>query len=89
MCTIYDGNFDDPMEQGPASTVLMVFNDVIVRAAVDFRMPLIDLRAICSDPADYANPIEPSAAGGRKIAQVIARVVQAHDFAGSPTSIYV
>jgi hypothetical protein len=54
---------------------LAVFNDEISRAAFAHRLPLIDLRLICSDDADYANPIEPSAKGGAKIAGAIARLV--------------
>ncbi len=75
LCTIYDGRFDDPQEQRLAQTGLTVFNDVITRAAFKRQLPLIDLRLICSERSDYANPIEPSARGGMKIAEVIARLV--------------
>lgn len=75
LCTIYDGRFDDPQEQRLASTALTVFNDVITRAAFSRDLSLIDLRLVCSDRKDYANPIEPSAQGGDKIATVIARLV--------------
>jgi GDSL-like Lipase/Acylhydrolase family len=75
LSTIYDGRFDDPLEQRLASTALTVFNDVITRAAFARRLPLIDLRLICNAREDYANPIEPSAKGGDKIAAVIARFV--------------
>ena len=44
-------------------------------------LPVIDLRAVCSEIADYANEIEPSAIGGAKIADAICRVVTGHDFA--------
>jgi hypothetical protein len=71
LCTIYNGNFPDPAFQRIASTALCVFNDVIVRAALEQRLRLIDLRLVCSDPADYANAIEPSSRGGLKIAQAI------------------
>jgi hypothetical protein len=36
-------------------------------------LPAIDLRLVCTEPADYANPIEPSGRGGLKIAGAIAR----------------
>ena len=49
------------------------FNDVILRVAFEHHLPVIDLRLICNEPADYANPIEPSGRGGRKIALAIAR----------------
>jgi hypothetical protein len=38
---------------------------------------VIDLRLVCTEPADYANEIEPSGPGGRKIAAAVARSVGA------------
>ena len=75
LCTIYDARFPDPQEQRVVEAGLTLFNDVITREAFARRLPLIDLRLICSEPDDYANPIEPSAKGGEKIARVIAQVV--------------
>ncbi len=75
VCTIYDARFPDPQEQRLVVTALSIFNDVITREAFSRRIPLIDLRLICDEPDDYANPIEPSAKGGDKIAGVIAQVV--------------
>jgi hypothetical protein len=71
VCTIYNGNFPDPEFQRVASTALCVFNDVILRVAFDYALMVIDLRLVCSQPADYANPIEPSSIGGKKIASSI------------------
>lgn len=75
LCTIYDARFPDPQEQRLIVTGLSLFNDVITREAFARRLPLIDLRLVCDEPDDYANPIEPSAKGGEKIAAVIAQVV--------------
>jgi hypothetical protein len=75
LCTIYDARFPDPQEQRLVVTALSIFNDVITREAFTRRLPLIDLRLICNEPDDYANPIEPSAKGGDKIAGVIAQVL--------------
>ena len=73
LCTIYDGNF--PGAEGEViAAALSLFNDVITRAAFSRVLPLIDLRLICSEEADYANPIEPSEQGGAKIAAAIARL---------------
>ncbi len=74
VCTIYDARFPDPQEQRLVVTALSIFNDVITREAFTRRLHLIDLRLICNEPDDYANPIEPSAKGGDKIAGVIAQV---------------
>jgi lysophospholipase L1-like esterase len=71
VCTIYDANFPEPQRQLVVSA-LALFNDVITRAAFARGLDLIDLRLICDHPADYANPIEPSARGGEKITQAIA-----------------
>jgi lysophospholipase L1-like esterase len=74
LCTIYDTPTTAP-DQPIIRTALAIFNDVISRAAFARRLPLIDLRQICSEDEDYANPIEPSAKGGAKIAAAIARLV--------------
>jgi lysophospholipase L1-like esterase len=77
LCTIYNGNFPDREFQRIASTGLSVFNDAILRAGFERRLTIIDLRLVCDDPADYANPIEPSSIGGAKIARAIAAAVGA------------
>jgi hypothetical protein len=71
VCTIYNGNLDPP-EAYVARVALMMFNDVILRCAFERALPVIDLRFICSEKSDYANPIEPSGSGGLKIARAIA-----------------
>ena len=73
ICTIYDT--PSRPEQMVIRTALSVFNDVISRAAFTRGLPLIDLRLILNEDADYANPIEPSARGGAKMAGAIARLV--------------
>lgn len=75
-CTIYNGNLDEA-QAALARTALMLFNDVILRVAFQRRLSVIDLRLVCSSPSDYANPIEPSGRGGRKIAAAVARAVGA------------
>jgi hypothetical protein len=75
VCTIYNGCFSDPQYQRIVSTALMVFNDAILRVAIEHRLSVIDLRAVCANPEDYANPIEPSSVGGEKIARVMAALV--------------
>ncbi|HEY8382343.1 MAG TPA: SGNH/GDSL hydrolase family protein [Microvirga sp.] len=75
LCTIYDARFPDPQEQRLVVTGLALFNDVITREAFGRRLPLIDLRLLCNEPSDYANPIEPSAKGGDKIAAAIVQAV--------------
>ncbi len=75
VCTIYHGNFPDPDYRERAVVALTAFNDAIVRTACAHGLDVIDLRAVCDQPQDYANPIEPSPVGGAKIARAIAGVV--------------
>lgn len=77
VCTIYNGVLPDADEARRARIALMLFNDVILRAAWEHGCTIVDLRLVCTDFADYANPIEPSGAGGAKIARALARVVGA------------
>ena len=74
VCTVYNGALP-PDRARIARVGLTLFNDVILRTAIDLHLDAIELRSICVDPADYANPIEPSGSGGAKIARAIARVV--------------
>jgi len=87
VCTIYEGNLPES-QQRLASTALKVFNDAILREAIAARIPVLDLRLVCSSPEDYANPIEPSAIGGEKIAAGIVRVMTEHDFSSGSQQIY-
>jgi hypothetical protein len=76
VCTIYNGNLE-PAEARIARVALTTFNDVILRTAFEWRLDAIELRLVCVEPEDYANPIEPSGAGGKKIAVAIARATGA------------
>jgi hypothetical protein len=88
VCTIYDPRFPDPVRQRLAVAALTAFNDVITREAFGRGLPLVDLRLVCSDDADYANPIEPSARGGVKIASALAELVLRHDFARRRSEVF-
>jgi len=74
LCTIYNGNFQPGNEQTAVSTAVRLFNDVIVRIARVSGCNVIELRDVCADPIDYANPIEPSSIGGAKIATALANL---------------
>jgi hypothetical protein len=88
VCAIYNPRFGDARMQELAVTALCIFNDAIIRAAFARGLPLIDLRLICDDERDYANPIEPSARGGAKIAAAIKRAVTEHDFSRGRTEVF-
>ena len=87
ICTVYYPCFPDPALQRVAVTGLTVFNDCIIRTAFAHSIPLLDLRFICTEKGDYANPIEPSAQGGAKIAEAISRLLE-HGFTSGRTEVF-
>ena len=70
-CTVYEPRFPDPAQRAAAAAALGIFDDAVVRVARRSGVPTLELRSICSEDSDFANPIEPSSAGGRKIAAAI------------------
>lgn len=88
VCTIYDSI---PGMERAERTGLRLFNEVILREAFRARLPLIDLRLICTESADYAtsSPIEPSAYGGGKIARAIERATVGADEARTGPRIII
>lgn len=88
LCTIYDPRFPDPQRQRLGLTGLALFNDVITRAAFARSLPLLDLRLICDEDADFANPIEPSGQGGGKIAAAIRQLLSEHDFGRRRSEVF-
>jgi hypothetical protein len=87
VATIYDAV---PGLSAGLRVALAPFNDVIVREAAQRRLPLLDLRLVCTDRDDYAScsPIEPSALGGYKIAAAIGELVHAQPPAAPRTVMY-
>jgi hypothetical protein len=69
-CTIYDTPPSAP-NQRVLKSAAALFNDRITREVFARGLSLLDLRLVCSEDADYANPIEPSVQGGGKIARAI------------------
>lgn len=73
-CTIYNGNFDGQLADR-ARTALMLFNDAILRTCMRRGVGVIELRHVCTETRDFANPIEPSGPGGLKIAEAVAEAI--------------
>ena len=88
ICTIYNPNYPESTYQRIAVAALNIFNDVIVRQAFQNGIPLIDLRLTCNEATDYANPIEPSCAGGEKIVNAIVNAVLEHNFEKHYTQVF-
>ena len=74
--------------QKMAMVALANFNDVIFRQAFQLKVPLIDLRVLCDEEEDFANPIEPSAVGGQKIAQAIVDMLDSSEGSERKTVVY-
>lgn len=59
-----------------------------MREAALHGVPLLDLRVLFDEDSDLANPIEPSARGGEKIARSLVEVVAHHDFGARRSSAF-
>lgn len=70
VCTIYD---QVPGVERELLCALSVFNDVIVKTAALAKVPVLDIRTVCTSVSDYSlqSPIEPSEQGGDKIVSMI------------------
>lgn len=79
VCTIYEPRFFDPAQRKLAATALCALNDCISRHAARRGVTLLDLRVMFDSDLDFANPIEPSVAGGAKLADAVRRFVAAPD----------
>ena len=67
-------------EKQEAATVIgMVFNDVVYSTGSKFGVDVLELREIFTESIDYANPIEPSHAGGGKLAERILEWIKSHE----------
>ena len=66
-----------------------IFNDIIMFEVFKRNLPLIDLRILCNDDQDFANPIEPSCIGGMKIAKTINKIANDHSFESNGSGVYV
>ncbi len=101
VCTIYNPRYDlpDPGAREPvgperlrkqdiALSLLAIFNDVILRVAIERALPVVDLRLVCDSDDDYANALEPSTRGAEKIARKLLEVVTDAAFNNANAIIY-
>ena len=87
MCTIYEPRYPGDAERSRVHAIaLCIINDSIIREASASGVPIIELRAVCADDADFANAIEPSVRGGENIAAAISSAVTQHP--GARTVIF-
>ena len=75
LCTVYEGNLTDDLFYRDiafaSQAMVSMLNDVIFSTAATFNVDVLELRNIFTAPEDYANPIEPSHIGGKKLASRI------------------
>ena len=88
LCTIYDPRYPNPLQRRISIAALAVINDGIIRASVGRGLPMLDLRVVCDDEADFANPIEPSVQGGWKIAGAITSLLLHHEFGRARSEVF-
>ncbi len=88
VCTVYNPSVPDPLTLREIVVALALFNDCIIRVAREFQIPVLDLRDVCTDAADFVAQIEPSARGGAKIAEAICRHFVEHDFGRKQTVVF-
>lgn len=75
LCTIYDVRLEPPEIARLARVPIALLNDRIIGAAAARGLEVIDLRAVCTEDADFMLEIEPSPQGAEKIARAVAGVV--------------
>ena len=92
VCSVYNPCFGPlgvtTVDQNTANVCVTLLSDACLRVATRFGLPVIDLRRVLTSAGDFANPIEPSAAGGQKMAEVIVSVVKTHPFNLGHTVVY-
>lgn len=67
-----------------------LLNEIILREAFEFDLPVMDLRLMLNEEIDYCQnfPHEISEYGGRKIVLAIAKIMKQHDFTVKHSSVY-
>jgi hypothetical protein len=65
----FHGHDFDAAYQQAAESAVSIINDVIQQEGRRRSFDVLELRTLFNDQADYANPIEPSAIGGAKLAK--------------------
>jgi hypothetical protein len=88
VCTVYNPSVPDTASRRELVAALGLFNDCIIRVAREFKFPVLELRAICTEVTDFVAQIEPSLHGGAKIAEAICQNFVPHDFGRRQTVIF-
>jgi len=80
LCTVYEGNLNSDIFYRDISFASMamvsMLNDIIFSIGATYNVDVLELRNIFTEKEDYANPIEPSHIGGKKLASRIIDWIQ-------------
>jgi hypothetical protein len=79
LCTMYEPPLVGKNTANRARVLLTMLNDGVFRAAYRRGLDVLELRAICTDAADFTQQISPSATGAAKIARAIAAIAAGTD----------
>jgi len=79
LCTMYEPPLVGKNTANRARVLLTMLNDGVFRAAYRRGLDVLELRAICTDAADFTQQISPSATGAAKIARAIAAIAAGSD----------
>jgi len=88
VCTMYQPRYPNPVRQRAASAALAIFNDRIIKLAIEARLPIVDFRSVCSDREDYGEEGLLSRVGLAKVAAVIWRALHESAARGTGTEIF-
>lgn len=88
MCTMFPPCHRDPVKQRATSTALSIFNDRIVRQAVDANLPVVDMRSAGTEEGDYTPSGLLSRAGLTKAATLIWQALHESRQDGARTEIF-
>lgn len=89
VCTLPLPRYADDQLQQAATAALAIFNDRVARAAFAARLALADLRLVFAEPGDYSGELDLSAAGGRKLAELLGRALAEVDAGGGRSRVFI
>ena len=88
ICTMVPARFARPEDQRVTSAALAIFNDRVLSCAFGAGLPLVDLRLVCNEDADFATETLLSRAGVRKAANAIRAALYRVSRPGESTRVY-
>ena len=88
VCTMYQPRYANPVRQRAAAAALAIFNDRIIRLAIEAQLPIVDYRSVRTESGDYGEEGLLSRTGLVKVAAVIWRALHESEARGAGTEIF-